>query len=114
MCARRTHEGRHVSTEMTGFGLVVWRLMAARGITTQRELARRINGATGEEVSFDTVRNYLYGRSVAHPSFVRQLVDTLSLDEEERRQLADAYAFNQGPFSRGSRGRPHGPTAKAS
>lgn len=84
---------------MTQFGLAVWRLMVIRGITTQRELARQIEEKTGENVSFDTVRNYLSGRSVVHPSFPRQLVVTLVLDDEEKRELADAFAWGQGNSS---------------
>lgn len=85
---------------MTDFGLTVWRLMAARGITTQRDLARAVENATGEALSFDTVRNYLYGRSVVHPSFTRQLVAALGLTEEEKRDLADAFAWGQGDHDR--------------
>lgn len=99
---------------MTGFGLAVWKLMAIREITTQRELARSIKEATGEEISFDTVRNYLFGRSVVHPSFVRQLVVTLDLAEAEKRELADAFAFNQGEFSKVRVKHPSPARAKAS
>lgn len=80
---------------MTGFGLEVWKLAASRGVTTQRELSRRILKSTGEQVSFDAVRNYLYGRSTVPPGFPRQVASALHLDESERTSLAMAYAFGQ-------------------
>jgi hypothetical protein len=80
---------------MTEFGGVVWALAAKRGIVSQRDLSRLIEERTGEKVSFDQISYFLYGRTVVHPSFPRQLVATLDLSEEERLELAHAFAFGQ-------------------
>lgn len=90
-----TEGGCTLAREMTEFGRSVWMLMASRGITTQRELSRLILKHSGENVSFDVVRNYLYGRSAVPPSFPRQVVAALDLSETEKANLAHAFAFGQ-------------------
>lgn len=90
-----TEGGCTLAREMTEFGRSVWTLMASRGITTQRELSRLILKHAGEHVSFDVVRNYLYGRSAVPPDFPRQVVAALRLNESEKAALAQAFAFGQ-------------------
>ncbi len=80
---------------MTVFGHEVWVLSAKRGITRQRDLARLVGETSGGEVSPETVRNYLYGRSVVHHRFVKGLAEALRLDDEERTRLALVFAYHQ-------------------
>ena len=84
-----------VSVGMTGFGLEVWKLMAARGITTQRALARAIDENTSTTVSHHAVRNYLFGRTAVPGSFVRTVSEALDLSEEEKQELAYAAIYAQ-------------------
>ena len=96
MLAVLTTEGGVVlRRELTGFGRQVWTLMASRGITKQSELSRLILKHCQESISKDVVRNYLRGRSAVPPTFPRQLVAALNLNERERTDLAVAYAFGQ-------------------
>lgn len=86
---------RILRKEMTGFGRQVWTFMGSRGVTSQRELSRLILKHSRESVSYDSLRNYLSGRSAAPPTFPRQVVAALDLDEQEKAALAMAYAFGQ-------------------
>lgn len=100
MLAKLTTQGGGVlRRELTGFGRQVWTFMASRGITKQRELSSLILKRSQEAVSADSVRNYLRGRSFVPPSFPRQVAEALALDEQERADLAMAYAFGQEPVA---------------
>jgi hypothetical protein len=74
---------------MTEFGCEVWVMAAKRGITTIRDLGRRI------EVHHDTVWNYLHGRTSVHSRFLKALDTGLGLTDEERHVLAQIFAWGQ-------------------
>ena len=64
-------------------------------MTSQRDLARLIESCTSETISPATVSNYLHGVTPAHKSFPGLLIAALDLSEEEKDELARAFAFGQ-------------------
>lgn len=80
---------------LTGFGRTVRDLAESRGVEEWTVLTGMLNEA-GWSGTRTTISNYIRGKHPVHPEFIRYLVEVLELTAEERRRLADAFAYEQG------------------
>ncbi len=77
--------------KMSGFGLYVFKLMASRGITRQKELRFWLK-TNGYETTPQNLSNWLHG---THPPqrFVQCLVEALALNAAEESELYRKYVW---------------------
>lgn len=80
---------------LTQFGRTVRDLMESREIYEWKALTDELN-EEGWPGTRSTLSNYVHGKHPVHPSVIPCLVRALNLTEEEKRRLADAFAFGQG------------------
>ena len=81
--------------ELTVFGASVLRLMEQHGVKTQAELRRRILNTTGVDLVQQRVSAWLYGKAAVDKQFPAWLSKALDLTEDERLELAVAFAYGQ-------------------
>lgn len=80
---------------LTEFGTHLHELMLSRGLRTLAELSRLLEQKS-HHVSRQTLSTYAIGKRAVPASFLAKLVAALELDEEEKRDLAWAFAYGQG------------------
>ena len=90
-----------VMAEREAFTLLGWHvreLMSRKRVRNQDDLAERISVA-GYPISQPAVSKILRGKSEPSRGFISTLAVALDLTAEERRELADVFAYNDASVS---------------
>jgi hypothetical protein len=88
---------RRQRKKYTGFGKALQRLMVDRDIRSWTHLEAVLEEKTGRSYSHQSMTKYAFGDNVTPPEFVMAFADALELTREERRDLAEQYAYHSRP-----------------
>ncbi len=80
--------------QYTGFGKALRKYMIDRDVRSCTGLSRRIERRTGEVYSHQRISNYAAGKGQVPTAFVQACADALELNREERRDIAEQYAYH--------------------
>lgn len=83
--------------DLTDFGLSVYTLMLSRGYKAVTKLAAAMtqDEEDGFKITRQVVSNYITGKRKVPASFVVRLAEVLNLSEDEKAELAWAFAYGQ-------------------
>ena len=81
--------------KMTGFGKKVRLLAQEKDVYNWAQLERVLQDSGYDYYSRQILRNYAYGDTVAPADFVRAFSEVFDLDEEEKKEIAYLWAFEQ-------------------
>lgn len=80
--------------QYTGFGKTLRKYMVDRDVRSWTQLSRRIERRTSVVYSHQVISKYAYGKAQVPTAFVQACADALELPREERRDLAEQYAYH--------------------
>jgi hypothetical protein len=87
--------GVEIKRKLTDFGKKVRHLADDRDIYYWKGLHRAMQ-REGDSVSRQQMMNYVYGDSEAPGEFVRSVAAALDLTEDEKKEIAYSWAYEQG------------------